>query len=171
MNWRLVGVVMLLAITAFGAYKYTDTQWELKYANQQLEVTKLEVKLKDLEVKAANVTTKVITQYVDKVKEVQVKGDTIVKEVPVYVTEKSDDSCTIPTGFVLIHNAAAENSSLPRTTGDVNEKASGVVLSDVAVAIGANYTEYHKVAAQLESLQNWIIQQQKLMNSSVQPIK
>lgn len=171
MNWRVVGVVALLAVTAFGAYKYTDNEWQLKYAKQQLEYTKMEVQLKELEVKAANVTTKVITQYVDRVKEVQVRGDTIVKEVPVYVTEKSDAECVIPTGFVFIHNAAAADKPLPRTTGDVNEEASGIVLSDVASAITLNYTEYHKVATQLESLQNWITQQRELINSSVKPIK
>ena len=55
----------------------------------------------------AQATVKVVTQYVDRVRVVREKGETIIKEVPVYVPVQADAACTINRGFVRLHDAAA----------------------------------------------------------------
>jgi hypothetical protein len=43
----------------------------------------------------------------ERIRIVREAGETIVKEVPVYVTPEADAACTVNRGFVRLHNAAA----------------------------------------------------------------
>ena len=148
--------VFLLAIGLFfiGAIS-NEEQWKLK-------VNEMEVKVAKQEVAAAELTTEVITKYVDRVKIVEGKTHEIIKKVPVYITKKSDDNCTINNGFVSLHNSSASQTKIPDTTRDVNETASDVKLSTVATTITENYGTYYQVAEQLKSLQEWIQKQKDL---------
>ena len=148
--------VFLLAIGLFfiGAI-YNEEQWKLK-------VNEMEVKVAKQEVAASELTTEVITKYVDRVKIVEGKTREIIKKVPVYITKESDDKCTINNGFVSLHNSSASQTKIPDTTRDVNETASDVKLSTVATTITENYGTYYQVAEQLKSLQDWIKQQKDL---------
>lgn len=49
----------------------------------------------------------VVTQYVNRIRIVREKGETIIKEVPVYVPVQADAACTLNRGFVRLHDAAA----------------------------------------------------------------
>ena len=148
--------VFLLAIGLFfiGAIS-NEEQWKLK-------VNEMEVKVAKQEVAAAELTTEVITKYVDRVKIVEGKTREIIKKVPVYITKESDDKCAINNGFVSLHNSSASQTKIPDTTRDVNETASDVKLSTVATTITENYGTYYQVAEQLKSLQDWIKQQKDL---------
>ena len=148
--------VFLLAIGLFfiGAIS-NEEQWKLK-------VNEMEVKVAKQEVAAAELTTEVITKYVDRVKIVEGKTREIIKKVPVYITKESDDKCAINNGFVSLHNSSASQTKIPDTTRDVNETASDVKLSTVATTIAENYGTYYQVAEQLKSLQDWIKQQKDL---------
>lgn len=44
------------------------------------------------------------------VKTITVKGDTIVKYVNRYITKESDAGCTVPLGFVKMHDDSARNT-------------------------------------------------------------
>ncbi|RBJ62603.1 hypothetical protein C3L29_041995, partial [Pseudomonas sp. MWU12-2534b] len=101
---------------------------------------------------AARHDVKVVTQYVDRVQVVREKGDTIIKEVPVYVDREADRACTVPVGFVRVHDGAAANVPVgdPR---DANAAPSGVALSAVAATVADNYTTCHENAEQLIALQ------------------
>ena len=146
----------LLAIGLFfiGAIS-NEEKWQLK-------VNEMEVKVAKQEVASAELTTEVITKYVDRVKIVEGKTREIIKKVPVYITKESDDKCTINNGFVSLHNSSASQTKIPDTTRDVNETASDVKLSTVATTITENYGTYYQVAEQLKSLQDWIKQQKDL---------
>ena len=148
--------VSLLATGLFfiGAIS-NEEQWKLK-------VNEMEVKVAKQEVAASQITTEVITKYVDRVKIVEGKTREIIKKVPVYITKESDDKCTINNGFVSLHNSSASQTKIPDTTRDVNETASDVKLSTVATTITENYGTYYQVAEQLKSLQDWIKQQKDL---------
>lgn len=131
-------------------------RWEAKVAEAKLEMAKKETA-------SAEVTTKVVTKYVNKVEIVKEKGDVIIKEVPKYITEVADGQCVIPNGFVLLHDSASRNE-VPDSTRGVDAGASEVKLSGVATTVTENYTTYHKVAEQLKALQEWVREQQKIYN-------
>lgn len=102
----------------------------------------------------AQATVKVVTQYVDRVRVVREKGETIIKEVPVYVPAQADAACTINGGFVRLHDAAAAGE-LPEPARDADAAAEGIALSAVAGTITANYQTCHENAERLRALQVW----------------
>ncbi|MBX9658184.1 MAG: hypothetical protein K2X00_06420, partial [Nitrospiraceae bacterium] len=103
----------------------------------------------------AQATVKVVTQYVDRVRVIREKGDTIIKEVPVYVPVQADAACTINRGFVRVHDAAAAGE-LPEPARDADAAAAGLALSAVVGTVAANYQTCHETAEQLRALQVWV---------------
>lgn len=153
----LISSVGAIVLSGFAGYNYSENKWEKKIADQRVQIEQLQTK-------SEQVTTKTITQYVDRVRIVKEKGDTIIKEVPIYVSKESDAKCVIPADFVLIHDSAAKNQ-VPESTGTSNENDSGIKLSTVAETVATNYNKCHEVMTQLTSLQQWIRDQQSLFNS------
>lgn len=103
--------------------------------------------------KLAEATTRVVTKYVDRVQIVHERGATIIKEVPVYVTATADAACTVPVGFVQLHDAAAAGIPPVGSAGDPDAPATGVTLSAIAETNTANYSHYHAAAEQVTALQ------------------
>lgn len=108
------------------------------------------------ETRLARENVRVVTKYVDRVQTVYVKGRTITKEIPVYVTPEADAACVVPAGFVRIHDAAAANTAPEPTTGDPDAPAAGVTLSAIAETVADNYTQYHALGEQLIGLQDYV---------------
>ena len=104
--------------------------------------------------KQAEVTTKVVTEYVDRVKVVREKAREIVKEVPVYVPA---DSCPLPSGFRVLHDAAAGLSPIPNPAARTD--AAPVPAQAVAATVADNYGACRETAEQLRGLQAWVSQQ------------
>lgn len=101
----------------------------------------------------AEATVQVVTQYVDRVHTVREVGQTIIKEVPVYVPA---DSPALPGGFRLLHDAAARGEP-PDATGSADAPA--VPAQDLAATVAANYLSCRENAEQLTALQAWITRQ------------
>ncbi|MBR7995754.1 hypothetical protein KDX08_25230 [Burkholderia cenocepacia] len=101
---------------------------------------------------AARRDVKIVTQYVDRVQVVREKGDTIIKEVPVYVDREADRACVVPVGFVRVHDGAAANVPVGDPRG-ADAAPSGVALSAVVATVAGNYTTCHENAEQLIALQ------------------
>ena len=96
----------------------------------------------------------VVTQYVNRIRIVREQGETIFKEVPVYVPVQADAACTINRGFVRLHDAAAAGE-LPEPARDADAAAADIALSAVAGTVTANYQTCHENAEQLRALQAW----------------
>jgi len=133
-----------------------QTKWKAKVAEQEKYIAHLQTE-------AGKITIKEVIKYVDRVRVVKEKGDVIIKEVPIYITEKADDACIINTGFVELHDKAVRNE-IPDTTGNSYDAASDVKLSTVAEVVISNYNLYHQQSEQLIALQSWIKEQEKLHN-------
>ena len=158
--YRLPIQVASIAILVFGVYMEggiaTQEKWEARVAEVKLEMAKKETA-------SAEVTTKVVTKYINKVQIVKEKGNDIIKQVPVYITKDADAKCDVPTGFVVLHDSASRNE-VPDPTRKVDGTTSEVKISGVAETVVDNYTTYHQVAEQLKSLQEWIKLQQSIYN-------
>ena len=158
--YRLPIQVASIAILVFGVYMEggiaTQEKWEARVAEVKLEMAKKETA-------SAEVTTKVVTKYINKVQIVKEKGNDIIKQVPVYITKDADAKCDVPTGFVMLHDSASRNE-VPDPTRKVDGTTSEVKISGVAETVIDNYTTYHQVAEQLKSLQEWIKLQQSIYN-------
>lgn len=94
-------------------------------------------------VKIAQAQAKVIVEtqikYVDRIKTIYTRGETIEKQVPIYITADDNAGCTINTGFVRIHDAAWTGEPQGSATSADREPA-GVSLAAVAETTAFNAT-------------------------------
>jgi hypothetical protein len=150
--YRWLALVLLAAaLIGFGWIKgagHVQAQWYAAVQKQTLQAAAVRER-------QAQATVKVVTEYVDRIRVVREKGDTIIKEVPVYVPDQADAACTINRGFVRMHDAAAAGE-LPEPARDTDAAAAGIALSAVAVTLAANYQTCHENAEQLRALQVWV---------------
>jgi len=156
----LLLIVLTLAAIGVGAAiqqsRIGAAQADAEQVRQQLRTVTGERDTARQERDAARGTVITVTEYVDRVQTVYVAGKTITKEIPVYVTAKADAACTIPAGFVRIHDAAATNRAPEPAAGDPDAPAAGVTLSAVAETVADNYTTCHAIREQVIGLQRWI---------------
>ena len=145
----LAALLVLLAAAGGGAW-LTDSYKDAKKRAAEAEATTASLRAQLDSTEAAVV---VVTKYVDRVQTVYVKGETIVKEIPRYVTAQADAACTVPVGFVRLHDAAATGDQLGESGGAADAAASGLALSAVAGTVASNYTECRANAEQLSALQ------------------
>ena len=149
--YRLLALAVLsVALVGFGWIKgasHVQARWDAAVQQQALRVAAIRER-------QAQTTVKVVTEYVDRVRVVREKGDTIIKEVPVYVPVQADAACTINRGFVRLHDAAAAGE-LPDPAGDADAAAADIALSAVAGTVAANYQTCRENAEQLIALQAW----------------
>lgn len=104
----------------------------------------------------ARAETRIVVRYVDRVHVVREKAQTITREIPIYVTPNADAACTVPVGFVRLHDAAAANEPAGPATGNPDAPAEGVALSDVAAVVAENYAAAHENAEQITGLQHYV---------------
>ena len=80
--YRLLALAALaVALIGFGWVKgagHVQARWDAAVQQQTLQATAIRER-------QALATVKVVTEYVDRIRIVREKGDTIIKEVPVYV--------------------------------------------------------------------------------------
>lgn len=124
--------------------------WQKKVLQQQAEIAQLKQK-------EAEVSTKVVTKYVDKITVVKEKNNEIAK----YINQDADAKCQLPNSFSVLHDAAAKNE-LPDSARATDASASGVKLSEATTTIVGNYGICNQNSEQLKALQEWIREQQKL---------
>ncbi|QRQ88513.1 hypothetical protein [Cupriavidus oxalaticus] len=153
MNRTLALVLAALAalLTAAGAASWVTHRYHaaVKRADDAVaEAASLRMQIDNTD---SSIVT--VTEYVDRVQTIRVKGDTIIKEVPRYVTVQADAACTVPVGFVRLHDAAATGDVLDSDPGDSDAAPSGVALSAVGSTVAANYTVNNETAQQLSALQ------------------
>jgi hypothetical protein len=155
--YLILALVLAVIFSFYLAFSFGKTEerkeWEEKYALAQQEI-------KTLEAKAEIINEVIVTKYVDKIRYVEKVKIQTVKE---FITAEADKSCTINNGFVRVHDAAAGATTLTSTSTDADP--SSVKLSNVAEVVVDNYAEYNKTKVQLESLQNWVRDQQTLWNT------
>ncbi len=146
-------VLFSVALIGFGWIKgagHVQAQWDAAVQQQTLQAVAVRER-------QAQATVKVVTQYVDRIRVVREKGDTIIKEVPVYVSVQAGAACTINRGFVRLHDAAAAGE-LPKSARDADAAPAGIALSAVAGTVAANYQTCFETAEQLRVLQAWVKQ-------------
>lgn len=154
-GWVWVALFVLAAGWYYGQVRYSDGQddvqgkWDASAAKGKAEVERLKSE-------AGKVTVRVETKYVDRVKTIREKGETIVQKVPVYI---SRDLPELPGAWRVYHDAAATNT-VPGAADEAN--AAPVAPVDAAATVAANYTQCLATAEQLTGLQEWVNEQKRL---------
>ena len=158
----VAAVVSLLLVGVYVGHTATKNTYEVTISNMNEKAAKLSAENAELKTKASEKTVEVVTKYVDKVKVIREKGETITKEVPVYVTKEANEQCKLTHGFADVHDAAAKNE-LVKPTADAN-KPLDKTLSEATGVVTDNYKKFHETREQLMSLQDWVKKQSELIN-------
>lgn len=143
MAYAAVGVAVLVVVfiiwrTGYAAGKNELTEYQAQQGVATLNLVKVVEKT----------VTEVQTKYVDRIRTIKVKGETIIKEVPVYVDKSDDAACELRRGFVRLHDSAARNQP-PGPATSADRDPAGIALSTATAAIAENYSEYHKCREQV----------------------
>ena len=153
-----VALAGLVAAAAGWGYvkgaRSVQADWAAAVVKESLTVARVQVA-------QAQVTEHVVTQYVDRVRTVREAGETIVKEVPVYVPAQCDADGRLPAGWRVLHDAAA--SGQPADPARVAD-AQPVAPDAAAATVARNYLTCRETAEQLTALQQWVREQ-----AAVQP--
>jgi hypothetical protein len=104
------------------AYVAEQAQQTIKIANaQQVVVTKTQIK------------------YVDRIRTIYAKGETIEKQVPVYITSADTDRFAVNAGFVRLYDAAWSGDA-PGPAADSDREPAGISLTQITEANVSNAT-------------------------------
>jgi hypothetical protein len=87
----------------------------------------------------AKVVIETQVKYVDRFKTVYIKGETIEKQVPIYITAADNAACSINAGFVHVYNAAWSGNDTG-SAADSDREPSELSLVTLAEADAHNAT-------------------------------
>jgi len=153
--WWVTWVALAALVTAAAGWGYVrgarsvQADWNAATAEQSSVVARVRVA-------QAQVTERVVTQYVDRVRTVREQADTIIREVPVYVRETCDADGRLPAGWRVLHDAAASGQPAdPARAAD----AQPVAPDTAADTVARNYLTCRETAEQLTALQQWVREQ------------
>lgn len=144
-----------LALTLYG-FGYTAgkrvvmaefNEYRAMIAARDLEAERLAIKDLAFRTRQAEVIVEEVLVEVEKIRTVY---RNITKEVTVYVPS---DSCELPAGWRLLHDAAAEGRD-PEPPGSPD--AAPVPAQDAAITVIENYESCRINAERLEGLQQWV---------------
>lgn len=151
--WRLWLALIVFTVVGFLFWAYGESRYEAGSRDVQgrwdaasTAQAQQDRKAQDQQAQATLIT---VTEYVDRVQTIRVKGDTIVQKVPVYIPS---DSPLLPGGWRLLHDAAAAGE-LPPPPGSVEAEA--VDPRTAAETVFSNYAACHVDHAGYQSLWEW----------------
>lgn len=108
------------------------------------------------------ITTKIEIRTIEKIKTIYQKGETIEKEIPVFIPSYNE---LLPGGFRLLHDAAATNT-IPDSS--LIPFAAPPAIGDVAGTVTSNYTKCHAIREVALQWQEWYQEQLQLSLSAQQ---
>jgi hypothetical protein len=148
--------VVLIFFVGYGIGQYKES----KDAEQAMQtaIAKENEKYNELLLKKNKVTEKVVVQYVDKIVEItkwRTKNVEIAKTVP--------DTCVLSNGWVSVHDASAQGRPAD-AAGAADETSSGITAPEALAGVSENYAICRGNREQIIGLQNYIKEQQKLID-------
>lgn len=141
---------------------YGNHQWHRGYLAAGIDADKAAAVINTGQVK---IVEKLRTVYLPQEAKIKTVTQTIIKEVPVYVTKQDDARCVINNGFVRLHDAEAKGE-LPGGPAGTDADPSGIGLSEVAKTVTRNYGTCHLAFTRLDEWQAWYRQNRALWNGN-----
>lgn len=143
----------LVAVSAGWGYTRGATAVQDRWDKRSAEQSSVVARVRQHQ---AEVTERVVTQYVDRVRVIERAADAVIREVPVYVQDRCEPDGRLPAGWRVLHDAAA--SGQPADAARVAD-AQPVAPDAAAETVARNYLTCRETAEQLTALQQWVIEQ------------
>lgn len=159
--WKLLGGLLLLIGAAASGYYAGHHAEALAFQTYKAGIAASAAKQ---QAASATVTTQIVTKYVPQIQVVHDKAQTIVKQVVRYVPSSLNARYQLPTGFVLLHDAAATGVPLPAATSSFLAQPSPVEISTAASVIASNYGICRTEREKYNALWQWTVGQSMVTN-------
>lgn len=171
-GWKGYVAVASLALAVGLAGGWTLRDWKAgadaeKAAKAQVREV---VRVVEREREQGDVTSAVEARAAETQVQIRTVTQTIIKEVPIYVTAEADARFALPAGLVRVHDAAATGQPLSEPSGQPDDAARNLEASDIApswlaATIAENYGTCRSDQARLADLQDWVRRQQAVANA------
>ncbi len=165
-SWKACAAALAIGLIAgcLGGYHLRDLQADAADGRRATEAARQTTATLSAERQQADITQAVGESAARAQEVIRWRTQTLIREVPVYVTQEADDRCIVPAGFVRLHDlaAAGPHAPVPESARGADDAPSGVALSAVAETVTGNYGTCDAVARQLTDLQAWVRAQQAL---------
>lgn len=123
--WRLIGLVAFAVAVAaavlYGAHRLKESGRAEVRAEWAASIERGKRELERRAAERAKITVKTETVYVDKIRVVREKGQTLIQRIPALVPA---DACLLPAGWRLSHDSAVAGT-VPDTANDADAGAAG----------------------------------------------
>jgi hypothetical protein len=134
--WWARWLALASAAAVFGTICYNkgkqdEGEKHIAYVNQQAERSNKIAKAQQVVVAQTQI------KYVDRIKTIYVKGETIEKQVPIYITQADNVRFAVNAGFVRLYDAAWSGED-PGPAVDSDREPAGVSLAQVAAVDAGN---------------------------------
>lgn len=155
--WLLIGLVVLFY--GYGEVSYragkevVQKEWDASKQRGQAIVDQLK---KD----ATTINTVIDTETAARTEYIYVKGDTIIKQIPVYIPAGTPD---LPAGYRVLHDAAA-TSTVPGRPEDI--EAAPVRVEDATKTTVENYTTCLVWREEVVAWRKWYAEQSQLWQTA-----
>lgn len=153
--YKLGGAILLAALFGWKMYSAGADSVQHKWDAQKAVALAAVAAAKE---RSAAISAAIDTRHLAEAERIRTVFKTINKEVKVYVDKTADSTCTVPSGFVRIHDAAA-GGTLPEAPSSADAAPSGVEISTVAETVAENYGTYAEIRQRLIDLQDWVARQ------------
>ena len=156
--FRWFAIFFLILASYFAAYwKGRVVGWNMREEKVAEESRQVVAQMAAIAAKRATITERVVTQYVDRIKVIRGRNETIVQVVKEFVPV---DDCLLDPRWRVLHDAAASNVFPPTPEGTDGTGQS--TQADAIATVAENYARYHEVATRLGALQQWVREQSSL---------
>ena len=164
-SWALIfGLVFGIGSFLLGAV------WTSGPIIEELNNMKEEMKL--IEAEAEKVSNEIATEFESDSNRITSNGNKISEKVNELLNENDDAQCSLPDSVSLLHDSAIKNE-VPDTTRSVDGGGSQdgddrgeekLRLSELTTITVDNYTSCNEVRRQLQQLQRWVGEMQRVHN-------
>lgn len=152
--YRILGIIFILLGTFAIGYQKGSNNAEAKYEQKLADAKEAYAELEKVKNK---VVEKIVTQYVDKIVYV-----TKWRTKNVTVTEVVPSDCSLNNGWVHVHDASVAGRSAD-TTLAADGTSSGIETPEALATIVDNYGICAENAEKLKALQQYVKDQQKII--------
>ena len=148
-GYFLAGVAGFV-IAGAAVWHYKDLEIAAQRAQSQQQIIALTNAQNKVGQKAAE-------QQIQVQHDVVTKYQTIREEIPTYIHVHDPVADPyLPSGFVILHNAAASASPVPAPPTGFDDPAGGAQASELLSTVVTNYQTCTATAEELVGLQNWV---------------
>jgi hypothetical protein len=148
-GWQgsVAALVISAALAGSAVWKFQQMRYQGEIARLQAALVSYQAKVASANAQLVQAQAQVVTQveirYRDRIKVVKEKGDTLIKEVPIYVTPQDSLRFGVNIGFVHLFNAASSGTPA-RPPAESDREPAGISLAEIAETLAFNANICHQ---------------------------